>query len=196
VSSPGDEAPLAPPIVVPNPAEAPFGALVAQLDLAVENALDRWRGQSLPDRMFYAASALGDWSLFWHLVSTAQVTMAPRHWKGSLRLSVGLGVESLLVNQGIKRAFNRARPAFEGARPHGLRRPLTSSFPSGHASAAFCAAVLLADEHPVGAPLWYVVAAAVALSRPYVRVHHASDTLAGAAIGIALGHVVRSLWRL
>ena len=29
----------------------------------------------------------------------------------------------------------------------------------------------------------------VALSRPYVRIHHASDVLGGAALGLALGKV-------
>jgi membrane-associated phospholipid phosphatase len=184
------------PVVIPDPEDAPFGALVATLDAAVDTALDRLRGRPVADRVFYAASAFGDWSLLWHLVAAAQAALAPRHVRGAVRLSAVLGAESLVVNQGIKRLFNRTRPAFEGDHPHPLRRPSTSSFPSGHASAAFCAATLLADEHPMGAPVWYAVAAVVALSRPYARIHHASDMLAGAAIGVALGRIARSLWRV
>ena len=65
---------------------------------------------------------------------------------------------------------------------YGLRRPITISFPSGHATAAFCAATLLG-----GGAGWYALAAAVAATRVYVRLHHASDVVAGAAFGLVLG---------
>ena len=41
------------------------------------------------------------------------------------------------------------------------------------------------------APVWYGLAGAVAFSRVYVRMHHASDVVVGAALGIALGRIVR-----
>ena len=91
------------------------------------------------------------------------------------------------MNQGVKRLFKRGRPGFEGTRPHRLRTPSTTSFPSGHASAAFCAAAILSGDDPARAPLWYGLAATVALSRPYVHIHHASDMVGGAVIGYALG---------
>jgi undecaprenyl-diphosphatase len=67
-----------------------------------------------------------------------------------------------------------------------LHRPITSSFPSGHATAAFCAARLLG-----GGPGWYALATAVAGTRVYVRLHHASDVAAGAAFGLVLGSALR-----
>jgi undecaprenyl-diphosphatase len=113
-----------------------------------------------------------------------------------VRLAAALGVESLLVNQGLKRVFRRVRPVFEGERPHRLRRPSTTSFPSGHASSAVVAASLLSDALPRGRFLWWPLAASVAASRVYVRVHHASDVVAGAALGFALAGAVRRLWPL
>ena len=74
------------------------------------------------------------------------------------------------MNQGVKRLFKRGRPVFEGTRPHRLRTPSTTSFPSGHASAAFCAAVILSGEDPRPAPLWYGLAATVA-AQPALRAH-------------------------
>ncbi len=68
---------------------------------------------------------------------------------------------------------------------HGLHRPITTSFPSGHATAAFCAARLLG-----GGPGWYTVAAAVAGTRVYIRLHNASDVVAGALLGLALGRAL------
>ena len=97
-------------------------------------------------------------------------------------------MESALTNGVVKSLFRRMRPADYADLEfhHGLRRPITSSFPSGHATAAFCAATLLG-----GGPGWYAAAAAVAATRIYVRLHHASDVLAGAAFGVALGLALR-----
>jgi undecaprenyl-diphosphatase len=39
------------------------------------------------------------------------------------------------------------------------------------------------------APVWFGLAGIVALSRPYVRIHHASDIVAGAALGLGLGRL-------
>ena len=69
-----------------------------------------------------------------------------------------------------------------------LRTPRTSSFPSGHATTAFTAAALLSDEDRLR-PLYYAIAVVVAWSRVYVRIHHASDVVAGIGVGIAPGQV-------
>jgi undecaprenyl-diphosphatase len=116
----------------------------------------------------------------------------------AVKLSVILGVESLLVNVGIKSLFRRSRPMWEAehARPHRLRSPRTSSFPSGHASSAFTAAGVLAFT---GDPLWpvyYGIAIVVASSRAYVRIHHASDVVGGAILGTGLAVIAHQLWPL
>jgi undecaprenyl-diphosphatase len=110
-----------------------------------------------------------------------------------------MGAESALVNGPVKSLFRRLRPAHDDStvHPHRLRRPRTTSFPSGHASAAFTAAALLTDGS--GWPArWAVngVAAVVSASRVHVRIHHASDVLGGAVLGIALGAIARRLWSL
>ena len=103
-------------------------------------------------------------------------------------LALALGAESLLVNQGLKRLFKRPRPTAEGDPRYPVRRPLTSSFPSGHASAAAFTAVLLTSwDGKRSAPLWWTLASTVAVSRAYVRIHHASDVVAGMAVGTVLG---------
>ena len=101
------------------------------------------------------------------------------------------GVEALLVNGPVKAVFRRDRPIIEALHPHRLRVPRTSSFPSGHASAAMVAAALLGRDRPAVAVGAYGAAAVVALSRVYVRIHHASDVIGGVAIGWGLGRVLR-----
>ena len=69
-----------------------------------------------------------------------------------------------------------------------MRKPSTSAFPSGHASAAaFTATVLTAWDGRRSAPLWWGIAVTVATSRAYVRIHHPSDVVAGMAVGGVLG---------
>ncbi len=70
-----------------------------------------------------------------------------------------VGAESLVVNQGIKRLFRRTRPTEAGDDRFPVRRPTTSSFPSGHASsAAFAATVLTGWDGKRLAPLWWTMA--------------------------------------
>jgi membrane-associated phospholipid phosphatase len=160
-------------------------------DQMLDNALDRVRGNPAADRMFYAASQVGDFSVIWHVLNVVLVLVGVRTRKQALRLTLCLGAESLIVNQGIKRLFRRERPVSGTDHPHAVRTPSTSSFPSGHASSAAFAATLLSDDHPALRPLFWLVAAVVSLSRPYVRAHHASDIAGGVVAGAVLARLAR-----
>ena len=175
------------------PAESSFGSAVARFDEWFDQTLDLVRGNAVADRIFYLASGVGDMSMLWHLVGATRAALDPDRLGDAVRLSAVLGLESVTVNQGLKRLFKRGRPVFEGTRPHRLRTPSTTSFPSGHASAAFCAATVLSGEDPQHAALWFGLATVVAVSRPYVRIHHASDVVGGAVIGYVAGRVARAL---
>ena len=120
-----------------------------------------------------------------------------RHRRAALRAAIGVGVESFVVNIVIKSFFRRRRPTLvEGfIHPQRLRVPRTSSFPSGHATSAFTAATLLSEGDPL-APAYFAAATVVASSRVYVKIHHASDVIAGVAIGLALGQIGRRLFPL
>ena len=170
----------------------------ARFDDAVDDRIERVRGNRVLDRVMYGASELGDWSLIWHLIGVSQALLPGRDPMSAVRLSAVLGIESVFVNVGIKSLFRRSRPEWEAAhdRPHRLRAPRTSSFPSGHASSAFTAATLLTASGDPLWPLYYAVAVVVATSRMYVRIHHASDVVAGAALGVVLGLVANQVWPL
>ena len=178
------------PVVLPKRASARIDAF----DAAVDRAFDRVRGNAAADRVFYGASALGDHSLIWLLLGALRGLRSEHDFKAAIRVGAGVGVESALVNLGIKSLFRRKRPAWELQQPTAfrLRRPRTSSFPSGHATSAFTAAALLSDGDDLR-PLYYTIAAIVATSRVYVRIHHASDVVAGIGLGIALGAIGKRL---
>ncbi|MDP1821013.1 MAG: phosphatase PAP2 family protein [Acidimicrobiales bacterium] len=170
--------------------------LAARFDDAVELHIDRVRGHRTVDRVMYGASELGDWSLIWHLIGSGQALLPGRSPASAVRLSAFLGVESVVVNMGVKRLFRRRRPVWQGVdpRPHRLRTPRTSSFPSGHASSAFTAAGILAARGDPLWPLYYGVAAVVATSRVYVRIHHPTDVVAGALLGAGMAAVANKVW--
>jgi len=173
----------------------PLGPAVAALDDAFDRAWEGLRGHPVADRIFYTASQLGDFSLLWHLLGVTRGLASDDGIREAARLSAALAIESVLVNGAVKSLFLRERPAHSDERPHHLRQPLTSSFPSGHASAAFMAATLLAERTRMK-PLWYALAGVVAASRVHTRIHHASDVVAGAALGLTLGRVARKTLRL
>lgn len=172
-------------------------ARVDSFDHAVDQIWGKaLRGRPTLDRAFYLASELGDFSLIWHVIGAAQGLRSDRDADATFRLAAVLLVESLTVNQGIKRLVRRPRPQATEPRPHHLRTPSTSSFPSGHASSAFTAAGVLSAHDPALAPLYYGVAVVVATSRLHVQIHHASDVLAGAALGALFARAAVRAWPL
>ena len=162
---------------------------VADLDSRVDGLVDRIRSPAF-DRIAYPLSSAADHSLLWLGIGvTRSIRRADVRFAG--RFAAAMGLESALTNGPVKALFRRTRPTPDtasGPLPYGMHRPITSSFPSGHATAAFAAATMLAGRQR--AP-WYVLAALVASSRVYVRMHHASDVIGGAVLGMALGAALR-----
>ena len=171
-----------------------LGAAVEAFDEAVEQMFARLRGNPVADRVFYTASELGNFSILWHALAWAGAT-SKRGRQNALRVSIALAVESALVNGPIKSAFNRSRPLAEHDHPHRLRQPLTSSFPSGHASAAVVAAVLLTETKRRRWPFW-AAASVVAASRVHVRIHHGSDVVVGTLVGAVIARLFKKIWPL
>ncbi|HEX5436160.1 MAG TPA: phosphatase PAP2 family protein [Gemmatimonadaceae bacterium] len=118
------------------------------------------------------------------------------------------GTEAIVVSGGvtalIKGLAGRARPAVDDNDPdsyvvgRGFGNGDFASLPSGHATAAFAAAAVVAAEsarwwpHASGyiVPMAYGTATLVALSRVYQNRHWASDVMLGAGIGTLTGLAV------
>jgi membrane-associated phospholipid phosphatase len=174
------------------PRRGTLSARVRAFDDAVDRWVDRYRGRRL-DPLFYGLSSAADHALLW--IAFGAVRAARRGDPAiGVRLAAALGAESALTNGPIKLAFRRIRPpsAPPGPLPYGLHRPRTSAFPSGHATSAFTAATLLGDG-TAAAPAYLALATLVAASRVYVGMHHASDTVAGALLGLAFGTIAKRI---
>jgi undecaprenyl-diphosphatase len=116
----------------------------------------------------------------------------------AVRLSfvfVAIALPGLVVTI-VKRLIGRARP-FVGGEPDAFLYKLFlwkveyASFPSGHATNAFAAAIAIGALWPRLRPLLWTYAALIALSRIVVTAHHPSDVLAGAIAGAVGALLVR-----
>lgn len=168
---------------------------VGQFDAKVSALFDHLRGQEPYDRIFYAATELGDFGLVWLLIGAVKALRSERDIQRAIRLFTCLGIESVVINGMVKSLFKRERPVIQEERPYRIRIPLTTSFPSGHSSSAMLAAFLLAEESRIG-PAYFGLGLLVASSRVYVKIHHPSDVLGGLAVGTALGFVARRVWKI
>jgi len=185
-----------------TPGQEHLGPWIESFDERADALLEQLRGNPVADKLFATASHVGDFSLIWHAINIVRGLSRGRPDQ-IVALAVSLGLESLVVNQGVKRLFRRERPTTGGDERLPVRTPSTSSFPSGHASSAVYAATLLTSwemsrrSRRSGSSgsattsawimLWWSVAAVVGISRAYVRIHHASDVVGGAVVGRVLG---------
>lgn len=170
--------------------------------------------RALPGSVVATFRVLTDLGLSgWFLFPTAFLLLAaaaantgalPRFSRGvlaSISVRVGfvfmaIAVPGLFVAI-LKRLIGRARPfvAGEDAWTSLLFawRPDYASFPSGHATTAFAAAVAIGALWPRLRPLMWTYAVVIAVSRVVVTVHHPSDVIAGALVG-AIGALLVRNW--
>lgn len=165
---------------------------VDDFDRYIDTVVAPLRGRRVADTTAYAASFLGDHGLIWFLVGVARGRRPGPKRATAIRAVVFSGVVTPVVNAGLKSLVGRTRPHHESPPRLPVRIPRTASFPSGHTLAAWCAATLLAEDDPL-APAYYAMAGAISFSRLHVRLHHATDVVAGSIIGMALGRLGRIL---
>ncbi len=174
---------LVAPLVILSPAE-PY----TPIDLRALEIADTLRTATLDD-VARAVTHLGDGAVVTVLVAvTALVVILRRHVVEGLVLTGGLAITSLLIPV-LKAAEDRPRPV--GPRVE----TAAESFPSGHAAHAIvyvAVALALARAVPSLAGRFVLVAgaivlaAAIGLTRVYLRAHFMSDVVAGWGMAAAI----------
>jgi undecaprenyl-diphosphatase len=175
----------------------PLDRWFGKFDEAADQLVAHWRGQPAADTAAMVISNLSDYGVVWVLLAGWKARRPSSRRRAIAALAIA-GVASYAVNVGVKALVRRERP--EGIHEIGrdqpvlVRRPSSSSFPSGHTLAAFTTAALLPEGARQGAAC-LGFAGAVAAARIHLRAHHASDVVGGAVIGTVLGVLGRPLVR-
>jgi undecaprenyl-diphosphatase len=177
---------------------APLADLVRSVDDRVDAWFEPLRGNAALDGSAKLATGLGDYGVMWAATTAWRARHTGPERAQAVRALGIAGIESTVVNRALKVIIGRSRPDADGLRLTAsgvpVREPTSSSFPSGHTLAAFCAVTVMSRKGDrSGNALLFAAATTVGISRLHLRAHHASDVIGGAAIGVALGLVGRVL---
>lgn len=177
-----------------------FGGVVAVVGgvMLLDKTIDREFQQNrsrFTDRVSDATTSLGGaWASNLGIGYLA-VGYIARNWElretGREVLEAGF-LSHLLDKYVLKRAFGRERPFESDGETRFHAFSSHDSFPSGHATQAFSLASVVAMRAKgwVVPTIAYTAATLVSLDRVNDHVHFASDVVAGAALGIAVGRFI------
>lgn len=146
------------------------------------------------DKLMVIITSLGEGGIIFIAIALA-LLCTKKYRKAGVAIIVALLVMEVGNNLILKTIFARPRPFNLDPTvyswwhevykfPELVSRPTSYSFPSGHTSSAFAAAIaLLWYDRKFGIPLT-LFAAVMGFSRIYVEVHYCTDVLFGALVGI------------
>ena len=128
------------------------------------------------DFLMYQITCLGNGGLIWLVIAAAMLFVLPKRYRKTGATVVAALLISLVICNGIMKNLYRV-----------FDRIYDWSFPSGHTSASFAAAVAIRlwnKKEGIGA---LVLAALISFSRLYLTVHYPTDVLASVVFGSAYG---------
>ena len=132
--------------------------------------------------IMYGITMLGEKGIFLILVALAALTVLPKKYrKVGLTMAFALIISLIMCNGVMKNAFARVRPFNVDTSFESLYNIFATiddwSFPSGHTSAAFAAALAIFMWYKKEGGFAIVIAALIAISRLYLTVHYPTDVL-------------------
>ena len=159
--------------------------------------------------IFYVITTLGNAGWFWIVLAVLMLTVLPKKYKkAGLTMAIALILSLIFCNGIMKHLWARPR-AFWGVGQnfvvgnefenlYGIFNSIHDySFPSGHSSASFAAAVSIFMWRKKEGSAALVLAALIAFSRLYFTVHYPTDvlvgTITGALYGVAAYFIVKAL---
>lgn len=133
-----------------------------------------------------ALAKIGEHGAVWFVLGIVFALLDPSN-RSEWLMAGALGPIGIVLNFLVKLIVKRPRPEVPGYPPIG-GAPSSLSFPSAHATSSFAAATAMTRVDDTAAIL-FVLAAAIAICRPYLGMHYPSDVIAGAVLGTVLGLV-------
>lgn len=148
------------------------------------------------DVLMPAVTRLGDAGVVWICLGLALLLLSRKSRSTGFQVLLALLLSLIVCNLLLKNAVGRIRPCDLNAAVELLiQRPGDPSFPSGHTSASFAAAVVLLLTKWRGRWVALALAVLIAFSRLYLYVHFPTDVLGGALIGTLCGVLAVAIWR-
>ncbi|MBQ7364249.1 MAG: phosphatase PAP2 family protein [Clostridia bacterium] len=153
------------------------------MDFAINDCIAEHLSHPILDVIFECITFLGDAGWFWIALTVTFLCFKETRRYG-VAMAISLVFSTLFTNILLKPLINRPRP-YE-LRPEIVLKtdpPHDASFPSGHTSASFAAALALFRENKrLGTPA-VILAALIGYSRLYFYLHFFTDVLGGTLIG-------------
>ena len=144
--------------------------------------------------IMYFFTCLGNAGIFWILLALALLTVLPKKYrKVGLTMAIALILSLIMCNGVMKNFYHRVRPfvtdpTLQETELYGIFATIHDwSFPSGHTSASFAAAVAMFMWYKKEGTGTLIIAALVSISRLYLTVNYPTDVLASLILGSLYG---------
>lgn len=140
------------------------------------------------NRMMCFVTSLGNCSKIWILAALA--LGMTQHYSIAVTMLMSLIVTAIGNNLIIKSLCMRKRPCDKYTQVQTfIKRPIGSSFPSGHSATSFACAIAIAHFNlGLGIPA-LILASLISVSRVYLFVHFPSDVIIGSISGLTFGWI-------
>lgn len=153
------------------------------MELQILHMIQEWH-QPWLDAIMIFFSTLGNGGFVWIILGVI-LLIIPRTRKGGLHVLLAMAVTHLLGNVILKNVIARPRPCGVDTSVRLLiPYPSEYSFPSGHTSNGFAAAVSVFMNYRKPGVAALLVAGIIGFSRMYLFVHYPTDILGGIVLGI------------
>lgn len=141
------------------------------------------------DRAMIIITYLGNGGIIW--IAIAGILIISKKYRNVGFIALGALILSAVLGEVIlKHMVQRMRPSANVPAINLLiSKPLSYSFPSGHAASSFAAAGVLSKYFKVHEIEIFGLASLIAFSRLYLYVHYPTDVLAGIILGLVCSKI-------
>lgn len=144
----------------------------------------------ITDKIMIVITSLGNMGIIWIILSLLMI-LSEKYRKIGIIVLIAVLLSTILGEGILKHIVRRLRPVNEILNGKQLiAKPLSYSFPSGHAACAFASAGIIANYIKKYSIAVFTLAVLIGLSRLYLYVHYPTDVLCGAILGLISARIV------
>ena len=165
-----------------------------KIDIQILDFIDRYLQFTILDRIMLIITRMGNGGLVWILLSIYLIYSNNYRIEGYMVI-ISMVLTAILGEGLIKHLIKRTRPFIKiDQRILLISKPMTYSFPSGHAASSFAVAGVFIKMNTDISIYITILASLIAFSRLYLNVHYLSDVLIGVILGLLCSIVVYNLF--